>query len=180
MTLVLFKHELDNSHHILQWAIQYKVICHISWITCPSLKFPDYMIPISYLHYKLCAQNAAGETYKTTTRQWFCQTTRSLSSDGLFCCAHFQEYKVKLAKVTQVRKELRSRLNSLPGLYNSSNWLKCPLRIRPYPPATETSTPLLNVWLVTLPYLESVCVPLYGDLWFCRCLQKIIYPRGFY
>lgn len=41
------------------------------------------------------------------------------------CCGHFQEYKRKLAKVTQVRKELRSRLNNLPGgLYNSSNWLK--------------------------------------------------------
>ncbi|XP_075872301.1 regulation of nuclear pre-mRNA domain-containing protein 1A-like isoform X1 [Nelusetta ayraudi] len=33
-----------------------------------------------------------------------------------------EEYKRKLAKVTQVRKELRSRLNNLPGgLYNSSN-----------------------------------------------------------
>uniref|UniRef100_A0AAZ1XDB5 Regulation of nuclear pre-mRNA domain-containing protein 1A n=1 Tax=Oreochromis aureus TaxID=47969 RepID=A0AAZ1XDB5_OREAU len=32
------------------------------------------------------------------------------------------EYKRKLARVTQVRKELRSRLNNLPeGLYNSSN-----------------------------------------------------------
>ncbi|KAL3983802.1 threonine-protein kinase [Sarotherodon galilaeus] len=33
-----------------------------------------------------------------------------------------EEYKRKLARVTQVRKELRSRLNNLPeGLYNSSN-----------------------------------------------------------
>lgn len=37
--------------------------------------------------------------------------------------SHFQEYKRKLAKVTQVRKELRLRLNNLPeGLYNPSNW----------------------------------------------------------
>lgn len=37
--------------------------------------------------------------------------------------SHFQEYKRKLAKVTQVRKELRSRLNNLPeGIYNPSNW----------------------------------------------------------
>lgn len=38
-------------------------------------------------------------------------------------CGLFQEYKRKLARVTQVRKELRSRLNNLPeGHYNSSNW----------------------------------------------------------
>lgn len=37
--------------------------------------------------------------------------------------SHFQEYKRKLAKVTQVRKELRSRLNNLPEeIYNPSNW----------------------------------------------------------
>lgn len=41
---------------------------------------------------------------------------------------------------------------------------------------------LLDIWSMTLPYLihESVCVPLCVYLWFSFCLQKIIYPHGFY
>lgn len=51
------------------------------------------------------------------------QAMRYLISDGpfFFFFGYFQEYKRKLARVTQVRKELRVRLNNLPGgLYNSS------------------------------------------------------------
>ncbi len=64
--------------------------------------------------------------------------------------------------VTQVRKELRSRLNSLPGgLYNSSNWPKFhPLTL----PSCywNISTCLTDIWSVTMPRSSW--------FWFWKCL----------
>ncbi len=78
-----------------------------------------------------------------------------------FCCGLFQEYKRKLARVTQVRKELRSRLNNLPGgLYNSSNWLTFHLRHLTLPLLKHLNTSsVLDFWKVSV----SPCVVTCGS-----------------
>lgn len=111
--------------------------------------------------------------------KWFIQT---YFSDQLMCVlsSHFQEYKRKLAKVTQVRKELRSRLNNLPGgLYNSPNWSLC---------SCDQTLLLLKHLDASLKCLMSDIIILSSgkclfhclvNLWLSLCLQNIIYHLGF-
>lgn len=80
---------------------------------------------IQFFQFRLCLFKCVLSAHNTLLLGQITISVRPLDLSALmnFCAVHtFQEYKRKLAKVTQVRKELRSRLNGLPGgLYNSSN-----------------------------------------------------------
>lgn len=112
------------------WSFKLLLVCN-PWSAHSTLQF-------LILHYNLKLQyvcvfiscNTATETRGKKTQHhksvWF--RLQDLWRLMAVChCGLFQEYKRKLARVTQVRKELRSRLNNLPeGHYNSSNWLHLP------------------------------------------------------
>ena len=134
--------------------------------------------------HKFCTQYFCWD-YKILQKvQW---ALWSSSSDGPFPLDFFQEYKRKLTRVTQVRKELRSRLNNLPGrIYSSSDWLKFHL-----PTSYRTLLRLKRLHLHLRRVISDVatasvfdfwkvsCVFLFVDLWFSFCLGTDLFIHIF-
>lgn len=142
-------------------AIQNYHISHIRWSPYPWFRFPNYMMSIHYLEMSI-NQNAAVEKNHNVThsdykifKHWWIFLLWTLFRNT---SANWRRWPRSGRSCAHVWTIFQGDSTTLQTDWSLTSWSD--------PPATETSQPL--------------SVPLYGDLWFSFCLQKMIYPHGFY